>query len=104
MSVVDTNLKEIYFSLIRYEPPEIVDTIENITGFDKFSFINGKDISEVKSDLIKIFKNGLVLGFSLENDLKSLDLDMNLFENTLDLQNNFRKTSKINSTKTESIN
>ncbi len=104
MSVVDTNLKEIYFSLIRYEPPEIVDTMENITDFDKFSFINGKDIPEVKSDLIKIFKNGLVLEFSLENDLKFLDLDMNLFENTLDLQNNFRKTSKINSTKTESIN
>ncbi len=104
VSVVDENFKEIYFTLIHYEPPEIVNTIENITGFNIFSFINGKDISEVKSDLIKIFKKGLILGFSLENDLKSLDLDINLFKNTLDLQNFFRKTSKINPTKTESIN
>jgi hypothetical protein len=104
VSVVDESFKEIYFTLIHYEPPEIANTIENITGFNILSLVNGKDISEVKSDLIKILEKGLVLGFSLENDLKSLDLDINLFENTLDLQSYFRKTSKINPTKTESIN
>jgi hypothetical protein len=51
VSVVDENFKEIYFTLIHYEPPEIVNTIENITGFNIFSFINGKDISEVGDTL-----------------------------------------------------
>ncbi len=102
VSVIDEKLNEIYSSIIFHNPNDVIRTYPCITGFNKYSFIRGKEIQLVREELLAIFDNNCVIGFALDDDLKSLG--MNNFKFTkLDLKNFFRKTSKLNPNDTQFI-
>jgi len=101
VSVVDEKLNEIYSSIIFHNPDDVIRTYPCITGFNKYSFIRGKEIQLVR-ELLAIFDNNYVIGFALDDDLKSLGINNSKFTK-LDLKNFFRKTSKINPNHTEAI-
>ncbi len=102
VSVVDEKLNEIYSSIIFHNPNDVIRTYPCMKGFNKYSFVRGKEIQLVRKELLAIFDNNCVIGFALDDDLKSLGIN-NFKFTKLDFKNFFRKTSKINPNDTEAV-